>query len=212
MFEQLLPLIIAMSAIMILGYLAQYFGICMVRATQNTLRGDPTLLFAILFSGAWVWFYVVAAQFYHWQTPFKRYDFQILFIVGGLFFGFGSGVNQACSVSTMNQLAKGNLGKIATMMGWFIGWALWQFTQRRWFSEISYTSQAPLSIKSILSIGTLVSLFFVAFFVKFRPSKTLFVGVSFIGLLASLLYYVEPQWTPSSFMRDLGNAEFFGGA
>ena len=211
MFDQVLPLTIAIAAIMTLGYLAQYFGICMVRATQNTLNGDPTLLFAVLFSGAWVWFYVIAAQYYHWETPFKRYEFHFMFIIGGLFFGFGSGVNQACSVSTMNQLAKGNLGKIATMMGWFIGWALWQFSRRIWFSEITYTAQAPLSINSILTIGLGVSVFFVTFFILFRPSKTLFIGVSYIGLLASLLYYIEPQWPPSSYMRDLGNAEFFGG-
>ena len=209
--DQILPLIIAMFAIMTIGYLAQYFGICMVVATQNTLRGDPVLLVAVLFSGAWVWFYVIAVQFYHWDTPFKRYDFHFMFVLGGLLLGFGSGMNQGCSVSTMNQLAKGHLGKIATMMGWFIGWVIWQYSQRYWFSDLTFSSAKPLSIINILSVGAVVSILFIVFFIKFKPSKKLFMGVSLIGLLASLLYYVEPLWQPSALINDLGNEVFFDG-
>lgn len=49
--------IIALSVAVLLGYLAQRFGICMVRATRDTLKGDPRLFVAILLSGAWVWLY-----------------------------------------------------------------------------------------------------------------------------------------------------------
>jgi len=152
--------IIALSATVLMGYIAQRFGICMVRATRNTLKGDPTLLVAILLSGAWIWLYSIGAFFYHWSLPFERYQIHPIFMAGGFLFGVGASINQACSISTLNELAKGHVGKILTIIGWFIGWSIWTKLLFHKVISVNYVKEDALGITNtlIVSITVLVTL------------------------------------------------------
>ena len=202
--------IIALIATFLLGYTAQRFGICMVRATRNTLKGNPNLLVAILLSGAWVWLYSITAYFNDWTLPFERYALHPVFIFGGLLFGVGASINQGCSISTMNKLAKGHVGMLLTIMGWFIGWSIWAQIRVQSGFNIEYKKEATLGLMYTLGVSVSVLIVTAIFVIRFKPPIKLMLGVLCIGLLASLLFYLEPNWPPSHLMNDMGNAVLHG--
>jgi len=201
---------IAILAALILGYLAQRLGICMVRATRATLKGSPALLIAILLSGAWIWLYSITAHYNDWALPFVRYEFHPVFAIGGFIFGLGSSINQGCSISTMNQLARGHTGKMLTVMGWFLGWSIWIQLLRQKFISIDYVTKQALSLNDIIIVAVATSITVVICVLKFKPPLKLMFGVLGIGLISSLLYYLEPKWPPSKLMNDMGSVVLFG--
>ena len=192
-----------------MGYTAQRFGICLVNATRRTLKGDPRLLVAILLSGAWVWLYSILAYLYDWTLPFERYELHPIFLMGGFIFGVGASINQGCSISTMNQLAKGQLGKMLTIGGWFLGWSIWNQLIAQGVFSPEYKKIDALSIKNTVVVSVTVLFFTLIFVMKYRPRINLMIGVLCIGLLASLLFYLQPNWPPSRLMNDLGNAVLY---
>jgi len=181
-----------------------------VRAASKTLKGDPTLLVSVLLSGVWVWTYSIVAHINDWSLPFTRYQLHPLFITGGFLFGLGASINQACSISTMNQLAKGHIGKLFTMIGWFLGWSIWSQVVRRDIISVQYQILDVLSFTDTLIISVSVTSILVICVLRFKPPIKLILGVSSIGFIASLLYYLVPNWTPSALMKDLGNATLYG--
>ena len=201
--------LIALSATVLLGYVAQRFGICMVRATRNTLRGNPTLLVAILLSGAWVWLYSIGSFFYGWSLPFERYQLHPVFIIGGFIFGVGASINQGCSISTMNQLAKGHAGKMLTVMGWLVGWSIWTQMLVQQVVVVQYKQEEVLSLTSTMIVSITVLVLSTILMIKIKPPIKLMVGVLTIGLISSLLFYLVPNWPPSQLMNDIGNAFFY---
>lgn len=201
--------LIILSAALLMGYTAQRFGICLVNATRRTLKGDPRLLVAILLSGAWVWLYSILAYLYDWTLPFERYELHPIFLMGGFIFGVGASINQGCSISTMNQLAKGQLGKMLTIGGWFLGWSIWNQLIAQGVFSPEYKKIDALSIKNTVIVSVTVLFFTLIFVMKFRPRINLMIGVLCIGLLASLLFYLQPNWPPSRLMNDLGNAVLY---
>ena len=201
--------IIALSATVLMGYIAQHFGICMVRATRNTLKGDPTLLVAILLSGAWIWLYSIGAFFYHWSLPFERYQIHPAFMIGGFLFGVGASINQACSISTLNELAKGHVGKILTIIGWFIGWSIWTKLLVHNVISVEYVKEDALDITNTLIVSITVLVTLTIFVLRFKPPMKLMLGVLSIGLIASLLFYLVPNWPLSQLMNDVGSAVLY---
>jgi len=149
----------------------------MVRATRNTLKGDPTLLVAILLSGAWIW--------------------------------LGASINQACSISTLNELAKGHVGKILTIMGWFIGWSIWTKLLVHNVISVEYVKEDALDITNTLIVSITVLVTLTIFVLRFKPPMKLMLGVLSIGLIASLLFYLVPNWPLSQLMNDVGSAVLY---
>ena len=182
----------------------------MVRATRETLKGDPTLLVAVLLSGAWIWICSVAVFFSDGTLPFERYQLHPIFLAGGFLFGVGASINQGCSISTMNQLAKGHLSKLLTVMGWFIGWTIWTQILAQGFLTIQYEHVDALSLASTLTISLTALVCTAIFTIWFKPPILLMLGVLCIGLIASLLFVLVPEWQPSDLIRDLGNAVIHG--
>ena len=202
-------LLLILSAAVLMGYAAQRSGICLVNATRRTLKGDPRLLVAILLSGVWVWLYSILAYVNDWTLPFERYEFHPIFLIGGFMFGVGASINQGCSISTMNQLAKGQLGKMLTIMGWFLGWSIWTQMIAQGLVRTEYQKVAALSLHNTVMVSITVLFFTLIFVIKFRPRINLMIGVLCIGLLASVLFYLQPNWPPSNLLNDLGNAVLY---
>ena len=198
--------VIALSVTVLLGYIAQRCGICMVRATRNTLKGDPVLLVAILLSGVWVWLYAVAAYFNDWTLPFVRYQLHPVFMIGGFLFGVGASINQACSISTMIHLAQGHLGKFFTITGWFLGWSLWTQIIQIKLGGMEHETLELMNLNNTLLVSVSVLVMTLFFVLKFKPPIKLMLGVLGIGLIASLLFYLVPGWPPSQLMNDMSNA------
>lgn len=129
-------------------------------------------------------------------------------MLGGFIFGVGASINQACSISTMNQLAKGHIGKLLTIMGWFIGWSIWTQLISQQFLFVEYKQANPLSLTSTLVVSSTVLFFVVVFIVTYKPPIKLILGVLFIGTMATLLFCLVPDWPPSQLMIDMGSSLF----
>lgn len=190
----------------LVGLLAHRVGICLVRAVKQTLKGQPGLLAAILMSGLWVGAYSVVANYNDWTQPFTRFAFHPAFAIGGFLFGLGAGLNQACSVSTLNQFARGNLSMIFTMIGWFFGWYIWDSLSTSFSITINYQQLAPLDkhVDSIMfGLSALLTLLIIVILPKERER---WISVSAIGLVVSILFFIEPIWAPSQLVKDLGRS------
>lgn len=194
--------ILAILAISLLGFIAQRLGICLVRATREALQGSAWFLFAILLSGLWVWVYSGLALYNDWVYPLQRFEFHPIFLAGGFVFGVGASINQGCSVSTMNFLARGNLAMLFTMLGWFLGWCLWASLTMAELVAINYQGAEALELKQVLSF--VAPMLLVTFgVIMFSPSqRRRWIGILVIGCLAGVLYYVEPAWAPSRLIQD----------
>lgn len=196
--------IIGLVSVTLVGLLAHRVGICMVNAVRLTLIGQPSLLAAILMSGLWVGAYSVLANHNGWDQPFTRFAFHPMFAVGGFIFGIGASINQACSVSTLNQFARGNLSMLFTMAGWFIGWYIWDFLSTSLSITFDYQKLPLLNqqfVSMMFALSILLTLLIIVFFPKERGR---WLSVSAIGLLVSVLFFIEPIWPPSRLIQDLG--------
>ena len=144
--------------IIVIGYIAQRIGICMIKGVGKALDGDPALLLAIFVSGCWLWVYFLLSDYLDWENNLPRYAFHPVFMLGGFVFGVGAGINQACSVSTMNRLTKGDLSMLMTMFGWAIGWCLWMGTSIRfnWYVGLyQVTEHLPSNVMILLFLPAL---------------------------------------------------------
>ncbi|MEH6629137.1 MAG: hypothetical protein V7739_22110 [Motiliproteus sp.] len=109
--------LVALLLIALLGYLAQTTGLCMVRGINEWLGGNPMLMLAILLSGVWSWVAASASYYSGFSAPFKVFEANGWFALGGLLFGLGTAFNQGCGVSTLSKLSRGNLQMSATLEG-----------------------------------------------------------------------------------------------
>ena len=151
--------IIGIVSITLIGFIAHRVGICLVKAVKQLLDGQPSLLLAILMSGLWVGAYSVLANYNNWWIPFSRFDFHLLFALGGFIFGIGASVNQGCSVSTLHQFARGNTSMLFTMVGWFIGWLIWTSLLAEYSVTVGYEELAPLSSSAVILMFSLCVIF-----------------------------------------------------
>lgn len=198
--------VIGLLCVTLVGLLAHRVGICLVRAVKLTLSGQPSLLAAILMSGLWVGVYSVLANHNGWTQPFTRFAFHPMFAVGGFLFGIGASINQACSVSTLNQFARGNLSMLFTMTGWFVGWYIWDLLSASLSITINYQQLPQLNqqfVNIMFGLSILLTLIIILLFPKERGR---WLGISAIGLLVSILFFIEPIWAPSRLIQDFGRS------
>ncbi|WP_246201887.1 YeeE/YedE thiosulfate transporter family protein [Sneathiella aquimaris] len=78
-------------------------------------------------------------QAYGWQASVGT-------MIGGLIFGTGAALNGGCAVSTLTRLGNGNLGKLLTLAGFFIGVLCFDFLQAEKLAS------APLPAPTIFEI------------------------------------------------------------
>lgn len=203
MIEPWLKLTLLMSVAGIIGYLAQRSGLCMIRGVTECRAGRPTLLLAMLLCGVCVWAFVPVAGLWHINIPHVRYQWHILFALGGLIFGLGTAANGGCSVSTLSRLARGDSHMLATVLGWVIGWCLW-------------VSLAPAS-HYVSRIGTTSTVFIIFELLLWgagtwwvikqgSASRRLWFTIMGIGLLCGLMFVLQPYWSPSALVKHLADA------
>ncbi|WP_044621150.1 YeeE/YedE thiosulfate transporter family protein [Photobacterium gaetbulicola] len=195
----MMQVIFAIFLAMVLGYLAQRTGLCLVRAVHELIARRPAFLLAILCCGFWYWL-IVPFTGKEW-IPFlaNRFDGTIHFLVGGILFGLGAALNKGCSISTISKLASGHYYMLATVVGWIIGWLLLPVLT----PAVSYRPIEPI-YSPILPV--LIPLLLVLFFsiIKTTPERRkLLFGVMFFGITASILTLIEPRWSPSQLLKDI---------
>ena len=204
-----MTIVLALLIVTIIGFIAQRIGLCMVKATNQALGGDLNLLVAILMSGSWLWVYFIVSAHFGWQVAVPRYSFHYIFLLGGFIFGIGAGINQACSVSTMNRFTKGELSMMFTMVGWAIGWCIWipQSMASNW--HIEFYSQLPQLPNPVIVMLFIPTLAITLQRLVFKPDqRKLWFGILAFGLLATVLFLLQPNWPPSKLIQDTGSAIF----
>lgn len=89
-----------------------------------------------------------------------------------------------------------------TMMGWPAGWLLMELSGVR-IIHATHPFQSGWSAATIV-IGLLV----VGFVVHARvPGQwRLWLGISWVGVLSGVVFLIQPAWSPSDFVRDVGLA------
>lgn len=198
--------IIGLICVTLVGLLTHSLGICLVRAVKKAMNGQPSLLAAILMSGLWVGAYSVLANYNDWSQPFPRFAAHLWFAVGGFLFGIGAGINQACSVSTLYQFARGNLSMLFTMVGWFVGWYIWDSLSSNFLRTISYEQLPLLSEQFVNVMFGLSVLFTLVIILRYPKERGLWLGVSAIGLIVSVVFFIELMWAPSRLIQDMGRS------
>ncbi|MEH6626558.1 MAG: YeeE/YedE thiosulfate transporter family protein [Motiliproteus sp.] len=198
--------LVVLLCIGLIGYLAQTTGLCMVRGVNEAVTGKPLFLLAILFSGVFSWVSVLSAQLLDLPIPFASYEVGLWAVFGGFLFGLGAALNNGCGVSTISKLARGQLGMLATVSGWLLGWlllTLWAPERRA--LEIAIPEEIHYGILVVLSILIMIGLVFLS-----PSNRKIWLGMLTIGLLAGFAFLYEPKWTPSGLLKDISYSTWNG--
>jgi len=197
-----MPLSVTLLLVCIIGYLAQFIGLCMVRGVNELKKGKPEFLIAILFSGALSWVAMVFTSFADIPTNFKTFEINVWFVIGGLLFGFGTAFNQGCGVSTLGKLSRGDSKMIFTIIGWLIGWTI----LASWNPSITHNK---LIISPDITIGVLITLsiaLLVWALFGDKERKKLWLTMMAIGFIGGFVFLFEPKWTPSGLLHKTSHA------
>ena len=185
-----------------LGYLAQTTGLCMVKGVSEWKAGNKEFLLATLFSGALVW---VAASFsYLTDIPFnvKTHSLSAWFILGGVIFGIGTGLNKSCGISTLSRLTRGDTRMLSTVLGWFIGWLIVAQLSID-VNIIRHTSPGKVYYLPLI----IVTLGIIIWALMGNGNrKKLWFGMMGIGLISSFIYLYQPQWPASALLHQVTQA------
>ncbi|MDT8397045.1 MAG: YeeE/YedE thiosulfate transporter family protein [Pseudomonadales bacterium] len=187
---------------MAIGYLAQITGLCMVRGITDWMQGRHLRLIAIVSSGFWIYLYLPLMQFAQLRSHLTSYDFHWGFPAGGVIFGLGAAINGSCSISTASRLASGDLRMLFTMMGWLLGWLASEYTGL----DFVYRELDPASLWLCWVIIVCLALASTLIYWRQRQNWRLWSGIMLVGILVGALFLLQPAWSPSDFIRDLGLA------
>ncbi len=188
-----------------IGYFAQVTGLCMVRGVGDWMNGKPIRLLAILSTGFWVYLFFPLLDTGDFPMHLQRYDLHWGFLLGGFIFGVGTAVNGACSISTVSRLSSGEISMVFTLLGWLAGWLLLDFTGTNFsYSRLTIESAwLPLISFGVIGMLTLASLYVYS---KHRKGWRVWSGIMLVGILAGAVFLLQPAWSPSDFVKDLGLA------
>lgn len=184
------------------GYLAQITGLCMVRGVSDWMAAKRLRLLAIVSSGFWIYLYMPVIQALQLELALSAVALQWGAVAGGVLFGLGAATNGACSVSTATRLASGDLRMVLTMMGWLLGWVLLDGLGLR------LENRALRPVGPWIAWPVLATLLIAAALVYRRQRRywRMWNGIMLIGILIGALFLVQPLWSPSYFVQDLGLA------
>jgi uncharacterized membrane protein YedE/YeeE len=197
-----MSLTLTLLLVFIIGYLAQFIGLCMVRGVNEFKKGEPEFLLAILFSGVLSWVAMLFTSFVDIPSNFKTFEINIWVAIGGLLFGFGTAFNQGCGVSTLGKLTRGDSKMIFTIVGWLIGWTI----LANWNPSISHNKFiiSP-GITIVILIALSVALLVWAF-IGDKERRRLWLTMMAIGLIGGFVFLFDPKWPPSGLLYKISNA------
>lgn len=196
-------MLITLVLAFLIGWVSQRMGLCLVAAITMLLYRRPTLFVALVTCGLFGLLltplfhaFGVSQPYYQPVTPYY------LLITGGLLFGISSVLNEGCSVGTLTKLARGDISKIMTILGWVIGIMLW-----RTFSIFPAEKMAKMPLPTATNYLLAFALVVIGLIVLIRYQREKhFVGFSILlGLLTSSMFTLEPQWTPSLLFYDIAH-------
>lgn len=184
----------------LMGYLAQSIQMCMVRGVNEWRAGQPTLILAFLFSGAWLWVAFVIAEYADIELTMHRYMPNMLFALGGFIFGIGCAINRSCGLSTISELSRGNLHMLLTLVGWCLGWKAW-LAVTDGNQAVPLPATPDIVIKLLIAISLLLTFWALS---RVAESRKIWLRVLAFGLLGGFLLLIEYRWYPIIVVVDSG--------
>lgn len=201
----MMSLIVVLVFSALIGFFAQITGLCMVRGVGDWMDGKPIRLLAILSTGFWVYLFFPLMDPVDIPLHLQPYKLHWGFLLGGFVFGIGTAVNGACSISTVCRLSSGDFRMMLTIFGWLGGWLLLEYSGIRF----GYSRLATMnSWLPWLSWAVLAFLLLASAYVYFKHRKVwrIWSGIMLVGILAGAVFLLQPAWSPSDFVKDLGLA------
>ena len=214
---------IALLCVVLIGFAAHRASLCNVRAVAEVMgTGRAHMLWSLLQSVLWMAALTGLLVLAFGLTPrptLTRTPIEWA-ALGGVLFGVGATVNGGCSLSTLHRLADGELGMLATLVGFVAGvWAslglLPEGALMRLLPAVSpwlrWPDVAPwvggllfgwalLQLRKLLQLaqhGADAKVFRQAL----APNYHLSVAAALMGLAAGLLYATQGAWSYSNFLR-----------
>ena len=192
-------MVFALTSALLIGYLAQVTGLCLVRGVNDLMQGRPLRILAIVSSGFWLCAYLPLLDNTEIIRLMVRHEFHWTYLVGGLIFGLGAAVNGGCTISTVSRFSSGDLAMLFTMIGWLAGWILWESSG---FDFVPRTLGPAHPLLAWLPVIGLL-LITIIFYLKLSIHWALWNGVMFVGVISGALFSMQPEWPPSNFLHDL---------
>lgn len=119
-----------------------------------------------------------------------------------MIFGLGASLNGACSISTATRLSSGDLNMVFTIVGWLLGWLLLESVG----IKLSYTEHDAGNVWLSWAAITCLVVSSIYVYWRYRFQWRLWSGIMLVGILAGAIFLLQPAWSPSDFVRDLGLA------
>lgn len=210
----------------LIGFVAHRASVCTVRAIlEVTQSGTAHMLASFVRAALWAALVFGALV---WLTPAHAMlvvlEPRPLAVAGGFLFGLGSAINGACSFSTLQRVADGDLGGLATLAGMalgLLGWATLDvalvMTHPRalpvvWTQLGAWLPWllAPLALLGVIELALLwagrprTSWRARAFAPRYRVATAGLV----IGVIAGLLYALEGGWAYTATLRQSVDAAY----
>ena len=212
---------LSFAAVLFMGFAAHRASLCTVRAVAESLRQHRFEVLAS-FGRAALWTAAIsgalALAFSTLPPPLQLREPVLWAAAGGLLFGIGAGINDGCSLSTLQRLADGDLSMLLTLAGFLLGVVIW--------SGIEASAAVPLLIPLaspwhalqgwvLAALTILVGWCVVEAIALWRsaprgvavtsllqaPRYSLAAAAAVLGLAGGLLYTVEGAWSYTNFLR-----------
>lgn len=127
-----LGFVLALACAALVGFAAHRASLCNVRAVAEIMTSGTTHMLGSLMQAA-LWMALLAGVLSlvagRSLPPVSMPTPAAWALAGGWLFGVGAALNGGCSLSTLHRLADGELGMLATLVGFALGVALWAVSQ-----------------------------------------------------------------------------------
>jgi uncharacterized membrane protein YedE/YeeE len=211
-------LLIALTAVGIMGFANQRGGTCTVAALQEVvLKGRFKRLIALFEASLWVGagFVLLSAAGLLTAIP-VNYAAGVGTIVGGVLFGIGAFVNRACIFGTIARLGTGELSYLATPLGFYLG----SLATAHLPGPTQLDDRSPLISASTWLALLIIPLIFVRIYTHLRymrrTSRDLWahiwsphVATTIIGITFLVTMVTQQDWTYSEILTDLARGMTF---
>src|SRR5258706_2431091 len=219
--------LLSLLCALLIGYAAHRASLCNVRAVAEILAtGRAPMLWSLLQAVLWmatltgilVLFFGVVPQPATARIPIGWA------LAGGGLFGLGAAINGGCSLSTWHRLADGDLGMLASLLGFVLGVCLWigigmggGLAGPMVFAPVAspwlrWPDLAPWLLAALLLWATLRVRSLWQLLEKSSnsslpalllvPTYHLSVAAAGVGLAAGLLYATQGAWADTNYIRS----------
>ena len=224
MADPLAVFVVAMLCAAVIGFAAHRASLCNVRAVAEIMTGGTAHMLGSLLQAA-LWMALLAGALtlvMGWTPrPVLMPGQAAWAVAGGWLFGVGAALNGGCSLSTLHRLADGELGMLATLLGFGAGvliWAAaggpahWATLQavvpiwKRWPTLAPWLLAALVlwALQRMVAFRLLATTATSASIVQrvFAPTYPLAVSAALMGLAGGVLYALQGAWSYTNHLRS----------